>query len=276
MGMVEFTQPPVEMDSSSIINARKKKNDDSSIFSLDDFYTLFAKQLENQDMMNPVDDSQFLAQLSQMATVQAMEQMNEMTMTSYAFEFMGKNVIVAEYDSKNDLKTTEGVVERVSLYNGKPQVYVGGKPYELSQVMEVVTPSKFSAADMLGRQVVYANYDDKGEFEKDKDGVIITRVGTVEKVTLYSGKTEIYIGGKAYGEEQILEVLSEGYQVPAPEEPPSDKGETDKTEGTEGTEGTDKTEGTEGKGDGGDKDSGDNQSGDSVTPPDTNNETPSA
>lgn len=140
MGMIDFTTS-VGMDSTSVSNARKTGSN-KGVFDLDDFYTLFAKQLQNQDMMNPVDDSQFLAQMAQMATVQAMEQMNEMTMTSYAFEFLGKEVIIAEYDVKNELKTVEGVVEKVTLYNGEPQVFVGGKAYELAQVMEVLGASK--------------------------------------------------------------------------------------------------------------------------------------
>lgn len=149
MGMIDMTIT-TEADSTSISSIRRKKEaaekGDNS-FTLEDFYTLFAAQLQNQDMMNPVDDSQFLAQMAQMATIQstdkmikAMEQMNTMTMTSYAFEFMGKEVVVAaekEGGKEGELESIRGVVERVTLYEGQPKVYINDKAYDLSQVMEV-------------------------------------------------------------------------------------------------------------------------------------------
>ena len=243
MGMTDFAAPALTTDSTSANTNRKASNKKTNEFDVNDFYKLFAAQMQNQDMMNPVDDSQFLAQIAQMSSIQAMEQMNQMTMTSYAFEFMGKEVIVADYDSKNNLLTSQGVVEKVALYNGKPQVFVGGKAYELSQVMEVITDSKIDPVDLIGRQVVYAEYDKDGNFvtesvkpdntedgkkddventnkpdgsnengdkdkpEQEEEKKIVTQTGTVEKVTYYEGKTEIYINGKAYEPAQILEIL---------------------------------------------------------------------
>ncbi|MDR1069318.1 MAG: hypothetical protein LBL37_00810 [Gracilibacteraceae bacterium] len=133
---MEFTAA-VDLDSVSASNARARNTGTTGSFDLNDFYYLFATQLQNQDMMNPVDDTQFLAQMAQMALIQAMDQMNAMTLTSYAFGFMGKDVIVADFDSSGQLVNTRGAVEKVILYNGTPQVYVDGKPYGVEQIMEV-------------------------------------------------------------------------------------------------------------------------------------------
>lgn len=206
---LNFAKPAVDADSSSVA-ASRKPNDGS--FSIDDFYKLFANQMKNQDMMNPVDDSQFLAQMTQMAMIEAMEKMNEMTMTSYAFEFMGKDVIVAKYDKDGAMQTKTGNVEKVTLYNGKPQVFVGGEAYDMAQVMEVNSSSKTDAVDLIGKDVILGEFDDKGAFKRDEDGNMITLQGTVEKVTLYEGKTEIYIDGKAYDHAQLVEVLGSADQ----------------------------------------------------------------
>jgi hypothetical protein len=88
-------------------------------------------------MMNPVDDGQFLAQMAQMALIQAMDQMNSMTLTSYAFGFMGKDVVVSDFDANGQIVSERGPVEKVILYNGSPQVYVNGKAYGVEQIMEV-------------------------------------------------------------------------------------------------------------------------------------------
>ncbi|MDR1322372.1 MAG: hypothetical protein LBK56_13300 [Gracilibacteraceae bacterium] len=133
---MEFTTA-VDLDSVSASNARAQNTGTTGSFDLDDFYYLFATQLQNQDMMNPVDDTQFLNQMAQMALIQAMDQMNAMTMTSYAFGFMGKDVIVSDFDASGQLVNTRGAVEKVVLYNGAPQVYVDGKAYGVEQIMEV-------------------------------------------------------------------------------------------------------------------------------------------
>jgi flagellar basal-body rod modification protein FlgD len=127
----------VDLDSVSVTNARNSQTASTGTFDLNDFYYLFATQLQNQDMMNPVDDSQFLAQMAQMALIQAMDQMNATTMTSYAFGFLGKEVIVTDFDSTGQIVNERGAVEKVILYNGTPQIYVNGQAYDLQQIMEV-------------------------------------------------------------------------------------------------------------------------------------------
>jgi flagellar hook assembly protein FlgD len=142
-----FAAPAADLDSVSAYAARTRQTGTTGTFDLDDFYYLFATQLQNQDMMNPVDDGQFLAQMAQMALIQAMDQMNATTMTSYAFGFMGREVIVADFDASGQLVNKRGTVEKVVLYNGTPQVYVDGQAYDLAQIMEV-----FAAGTAAGQE----------------------------------------------------------------------------------------------------------------------------
>lgn len=127
----------------------------SGEFSVDDFYSLLAAQLKNQDLYNAQDDTKFLEQMVQIYNIQNMKEMsavmaemNQMTMTSYAFEFMGKEVTVATLDKKGELTQFTGMVEKVVLYNGEPQVYVGGEPYGLGSIMEVF-PAKQEDEDKI-------------------------------------------------------------------------------------------------------------------------------
>ena len=127
----------------------------SGEFSVDDFYSLLAAQLKNQDLYNAQDDAKFLEQMVQIYNIQNMKEMsrvmaemNQMTMTSYAFEFMGKEVTVATLDEKGELTQLTGMVEKVVLYNGEPQVYVDGQPYGLGSVMEVF-PAKPEDEDKI-------------------------------------------------------------------------------------------------------------------------------
>lgn len=230
-----------------------RKTGAGNVFGMDDFYKLMAVQLQNQDMMNPVDDSQFAAQMAQMATIQAMDQMNQMTMTSYAFSFMGKEVIVSDEDDSGRSVSYTGPVEKVVLYNGSPQVFVNGKAYALSQVMEVITPvadSSINLFDLIDRQVAVQVVDEENSTKEETKYKLIT--GTVDKVTMYEGKKVVVVDGENYTPDQIVEVLpysqseapafippiedleEEEEMKPAPEVPPVD--ENPSADGTTGAE----------------------------------------
>lgn len=217
MGSTVDFNPNISVDMDSTSTGKKKKT--SNNFGLDDFYKLLAVQLQNQDMMNPVDDSQFVAQMAQMATIQAMDQMNQMTMTSYAFSFMGKDVIIADYDDHGKAVTYTGPVEKVVLYNGKPQVYVNGEAFELSQVMEVLTPNADTSMDLLDlidRNVAIRVVDEENSSNKETKYKLI--YGVVDKVTRYDGKMMVTVDGESYEPGQIVEILPDDWTADKEEE----------------------------------------------------------
>lgn len=146
------------------ITQQSTVKDSSSDFSIDDFYQLLAAQLSNQDMYNAQDDTKFLEQMVQIYNIQnmkemanVMSEMNTMTMTSYAFEFMGKDVTVATLDSKGEVVQITGKVEKVVLYNGDPQVYVNGQAYSLGNVMEVYSGNSTETDDEEKEEIVEKN-----------------------------------------------------------------------------------------------------------------------
>jgi len=105
--------------------------------SVDSFLQLMVAQLKNQDFNNPVDDTQYLTQLAQFTTMQAMQQLNQYSMTTYATSLVGKEVRVAKVSSQGELQTFEGVVEKVSLVDNEVAVYVNQTMFTLAQIMEV-------------------------------------------------------------------------------------------------------------------------------------------
>lgn len=227
MGSTIDFDPTIRGDLDSTSTGKKKKTGND--FGLDDFYALLAVQLQNQDMMNPVDDSQFVAQMAQMATIQAMDQMNQMTMTSYAFSFMGKNVIISDYDDLGKAVTYTGPVEKVVLYNGKPQVYVNGKAFELSQVMEVLTPdaeTSMNLVDLIDRKVAIQIVDEENSSDEETKYKLI--YGVVDKVTRYDGKMMVSVEGKSYEPGQIVEVLPDDWA--GAENGPDEKDEKNQVE----------------------------------------------
>ncbi len=119
---------------------------DEQQVSVDDFLQLMIAQLKNQDFMNPVDDTQYVTQLAQFTTMQQMEEMAYNSKTTYITSLVGKNVVAAKMTVSGDLDTTEGVVDKISLVDNEYLVYVGGKPYKLSEIMQVKTAAESSGA----------------------------------------------------------------------------------------------------------------------------------
>ncbi len=114
---------------------------DKNSVNIDDFLQLMVSQLQNQDFMNPVDDTQYLTQMAQFATMQQMQELAAYSKTSYAMSLAGKNVTVASVDSIGNVNSVTGNVQKVSLVNNEYKIFVDGTGYTLDQVMEINGPA---------------------------------------------------------------------------------------------------------------------------------------
>lgn len=113
--------------------ATTKKTTDSAL-DMNDFLKLMVAQLQNQDMNNSVDSSQFMAQMSQFSMVQALTDMREQSQTNYGVSLIGKEVTVK---NETDNKVVTGTVDSVNFYNGETKILVDGNAYSMSSVIEV-------------------------------------------------------------------------------------------------------------------------------------------
>lgn len=114
-----------------------KKTKGKSDMDMNDFLRLLVTQLQNQDMMNPVSDTDFIAQMAQFSALQGVNTLQEYTLSSYAVSYVGKNVLIATTDKTGSLTKITGVVERVTFAGGTPKVVVDGVEYDLHTVMEI-------------------------------------------------------------------------------------------------------------------------------------------
>jgi flagellar basal-body rod modification protein FlgD len=93
-----------------------------------DFLNLLTTQLKNQDPLNPVDDTQSVAQLAQFSALQAT---NSLSTAFTAFEsnfavsqasgLLGQSVTVATADASGNSSTVTGTVKAIQVVNGVPQ-----------------------------------------------------------------------------------------------------------------------------------------------------------
>jgi flagellar basal-body rod modification protein FlgD len=104
----------------------------------DDFLKLLITQLSNQDPTNPVEDTQFIAQMAQFSSLEQMANMNQqftkmtaMLNSSEAMSVLGKTVELNVGDT-----TTTGVVEGITR-GENPQIKVNGAFYDMERINAV-------------------------------------------------------------------------------------------------------------------------------------------
>lgn len=108
-----------------------------STLDMDDFFKLFAAQLQNQDMTNPMDTSEFMNQMIMMSTIQSISDITNVSLISYAASLVGKDVTVAQVGSGGKITEVYGPVTATGMYSGEQVVFVDGKSYKLSAIMAV-------------------------------------------------------------------------------------------------------------------------------------------
>jgi flagellar basal-body rod modification protein FlgD len=104
----------------------------------DDFLKLLITQLSHQDPTQPLEDREFVAQMAQFSTLEQMTNMTaelskvlNLLARSQAVNLLGKSVELAVGEGR-----VSGVVEAISG-NEFPQLLVGGRYYDVSQVLSV-------------------------------------------------------------------------------------------------------------------------------------------
>lgn len=122
------------------INNRNKNPEieDKRGLGMDDFFKLIAAQLQNQDMFNPVDNTEFIAQMAQISTLTQMTELSNNMNTNLSVSLLGKTVSVSAPDERGMSQTMSGVVEGVSFSNGKAVIQVGGQYFQLEQVNQIL------------------------------------------------------------------------------------------------------------------------------------------
>lgn len=131
-----------------------------SELSIDDFLQLMAAQLRNQDMNNPMSEGEFMSQLAQFSSLQAMSNLATLNTTTYSVSLLGKEVTVARLLPNGSLFVETGIVSGVGLFDGDPIIYIGDNKYSLSEIMAV---GKLPDNDLTGNK-------ESEEANKTEDG----------------------------------------------------------------------------------------------------------
>ena len=106
----------------------------------DDFMQLLIAQLKNQDPMKPMEDKEFITQLAQFSSLEAMDKMTEQMedLTGSQMLVQAATLIGKQVSAK--LETGEvvtGTISQVKMISGQPTAVVNGKEINTSLITQI-------------------------------------------------------------------------------------------------------------------------------------------
>lgn len=179
----------------------------------DAFLQILVAQMANQDPMEPMKDTEFIAQMAQFSALEQMQALNQSFINNQAYNMVGKGVIASTYVENKETKQYEkvdlmGVVSGVQNVNGKAYLIVGEyliDPSSVSETYDNTGNNVVQNGNLIGKQVTASLYDEEGN-KTDvngiiskvfvKDGVIYAKVGEKEvPVSSINSIEEVKVNG---------------------------------------------------------------------------------
>lgn len=174
------------------------------------FLKILMTQLANQNPMEPVNDTEFIAQLAQFSSLEQLQSLNEKMGTENVRNLVGKYVYV-EVQGPNGTEWLPGKVDGVVKVDGVDHVIIEGELYPASKVVGVLDSDLFETEDtqaqdmlsvsstsLIGKTITAAYL---GE-----DGASATLTGVVEKIVIRNGMVYALVEGREIPVSDIEEI----------------------------------------------------------------------
>ncbi len=104
----------------------------------DDFLKLLVAQMSQQDPMNPMKDSEFIAQMAQFSALEQSKAMQQDMSSLRASAMLGETVTVRlKDDNGQEIGTVTDVVSQVLIEKNVPKLLVDGRRFVLGDLISV-------------------------------------------------------------------------------------------------------------------------------------------
>ena len=117
------------------------KTDSSSGASLDKdaFLKLLVTQMHNQDPLEPTSNTEYMSQLAQFSSVEQLQNLGSIFSSNQALNLTGQYVVLNVPDSTGNTKQVSGLVDYVTVSDGKTYFHIGDEYYDSSYLDSVVS-----------------------------------------------------------------------------------------------------------------------------------------
>lgn len=121
-----------------VANASDKKKANNMDLNAETFMTLLIAQMQYQDPLEPQSNTDFVAQLAQLTSLEQMQTMNSSLTTSQAMGFVGKEIYAEILNSETGVtEAYAGIVESVIMQSGSVYVVTDGNAIPVENVLMV-------------------------------------------------------------------------------------------------------------------------------------------
>ncbi len=106
----------------------------------DDFLKILTAQLQYQDPMESMDNSEYIAQMAQFSSLEQMENLNEniTTLINLQNTQLGASLIGKEVKVAKDGEISTGIVSKVSNLDKELTITLDGKEFNASEIEEII------------------------------------------------------------------------------------------------------------------------------------------
>ena len=118
--------------------SQEKERTYGSDLGKEDFLMLLVTQMQYQDPLEPMDNTQFVAQLAQFSELEQMSNLNTTVNNNVAYSLVGKEVLVRQTTSTGEAMEFQGRVDYVTIKNGEAYVSIEGADYSFDDVVQVI------------------------------------------------------------------------------------------------------------------------------------------
>lgn len=103
------------------------------------FLQLLATEMKYQDPLEPTSNTEYMSQLAQFSTVEQLQNMNSTFNSNQALNLAGKYVILNVPDSAGNIAQVSGLVDYVTVSDGKAYFSINDQYYDADYLDSVVS-----------------------------------------------------------------------------------------------------------------------------------------
>jgi flagellar basal-body rod modification protein FlgD len=147
MNVTSIAPSSASLDKDPITGLDMNRKTGNRTLGADDFMKILMTQLSAQDPMNPMKDTEFIAQMANFSSLEQMRTLSQ-SFTAYSSSqqmataplYLGCDVTVKDPSGPNG--EIKGTVQSVTVKDGKPALVIDGKTYNPDLITSIALPPK--------------------------------------------------------------------------------------------------------------------------------------
>ena len=129
------------IDTSAVNNvaSANSKTENKNSLDKDAFLKLLVAQMQYQDPMEPTSNTEYMSQMAQFSSVEQMQNLTSTITSGQSMSLTGQYVILNVPDAAGNVDQVSGLVDYVTVQDGKTYFHVGEEYYPSDYLDSVVS-----------------------------------------------------------------------------------------------------------------------------------------